>query len=264
MAEAAATTASRSARSIPPSRHHPVRAPYIAPGSRKPIPSARATARETLDLPDPLGPSMAMITRGKTNGPPGLPPPTTRLGGGGQLADGTGNDHDLREAERLPHAVLEVQVLQVDAGRTHVVQQPGELTRAVRDEDDDRLVCRVRSTVLAGDPGLSGVARGDRASKDGSGTAGRAVGVGDEGIEGGNDVAEVVAEVSQHLTHRRGVRREDLGPQVWVAGGDPCDVTQALAGEADGLVGQALEPGGDEAGSHLRYVRHGGHRRRSE
>ena len=56
---AAATTAGPSVRSMSCARHHQVRARYIAPVSRYPTPSSRATARETLLLPEPEGPSMA-------------------------------------------------------------------------------------------------------------------------------------------------------------------------------------------------------------
>ena len=59
---AARATAGRSAVSIPWSRHHHVRARYIAPVSRYPNPKAAATARDTLDFPDPDGPSTAMVT----------------------------------------------------------------------------------------------------------------------------------------------------------------------------------------------------------
>ena len=38
-----------------------MRARYIAPVSRKPTPSSRATAFETLDFPEPDGPSMATM-----------------------------------------------------------------------------------------------------------------------------------------------------------------------------------------------------------
>ncbi len=60
--EQATATASRSSTSTSLASIHQVIARYIAPVSRKLSPSRAATARETVDLPEPEGPSMATTT----------------------------------------------------------------------------------------------------------------------------------------------------------------------------------------------------------
>jgi hypothetical protein len=55
-------TADRSSRSTPSSNASQVMARYIAPVSRKASPSLLATPRAVVDLPEPLGPSMAMTS----------------------------------------------------------------------------------------------------------------------------------------------------------------------------------------------------------
>ena len=55
----AAVTASGSARSTPLRSHHQAAARYMAPVSRYASPRWAATRLETVDLPDPLGPSIA-------------------------------------------------------------------------------------------------------------------------------------------------------------------------------------------------------------
>ncbi len=71
---------------------------------------------------------------------------------------------------------------------------------------------------------------------------------------------EVGREPHEDLADRAGVAREDLGPQVGVAGGDPGDVTKTLPGQGDGLAVERLETGRHEARRELRHVgdrRHG-------
>ena len=58
---AAAATAALLARSMPRSRQYHVSARYIAPVSRYPMPSLAARAFETVDLPEPAGPSIAIV-----------------------------------------------------------------------------------------------------------------------------------------------------------------------------------------------------------
>ena len=55
-------TAARSSRSTPSCRASHVTARYMAPVSRKAKPSLSATPRAVLDLPEPLGPSIAMTS----------------------------------------------------------------------------------------------------------------------------------------------------------------------------------------------------------
>src|SRR6187402_3571069 len=63
IARTVSATAAASVSSTPDCRHHQVAARYMAPVSRYDRPRLRATALETLDLPEPEGPSIAM-TRG--------------------------------------------------------------------------------------------------------------------------------------------------------------------------------------------------------
>ena len=118
-----------------------------------------------------------------------------------------------------------------------VGEEPAELTRLVGHQHANRRVCRGRGTVLARDPRVAGVAGGEaRASVPRA--PGASVDVG-ERVEGADHHGEVACEVGEHGAHGCGVAREDLGPQVRVAGRDPGDVAQALAGERDGRVVEA-------------------------
>src|SRR3954447_4706251 len=118
------------------------------------MPSAEAAARETLDLPEPEGPSTAttrclLSKAGKANGgrASAVKSPAT---GGELVAEPLGHrgEHGhLGEPEWLPQAVLEVQVLEVDAGIADVVQEPRKLAGLVGHEHHDDAVCRRRGAV---------------------------------------------------------------------------------------------------------------------
>ena len=61
ISSAAAATASVSSKSMPRSSTYHVSARYIAPVSRYPIPRRDASSLDTVDLPEPAGPSIAMV-----------------------------------------------------------------------------------------------------------------------------------------------------------------------------------------------------------
>ena len=63
-------TASVSAVSIPRRSTAQATERYMAPVSRRLTPSRAARARDSVDLPDPAGPSMAMVTEPLTAAPP--------------------------------------------------------------------------------------------------------------------------------------------------------------------------------------------------
>src|SRR6476659_9335673 len=126
------------------------------------MPSRRATARETLLLPEPEGPSMAIVRgavmAGQPSGGSAVQPPAPRLEGHAEPGCRGGHDVDLGEPERLAQPVVEVELLDVGADRADVGEQPAQLARLVGDEHPDRRVGGGSGTVLAGDAGLPGVA----------------------------------------------------------------------------------------------------------
>jgi hypothetical protein len=81
-----------------------------------------------------------------------------------------------------------------------------------------------------------------------------------EVVEGVDDPLEIGHQRRQHVTHGRGVAREDLGPQAGVARRDPGDVAQPLTGKRHRGVVEGLEPGRHETRRELGDVRDRGDR----
>ena len=102
----------------------------------------------------------------------------------------------------------------------------------VRDQRPSRRVCRRRAAVLARDPRVAGVAAGHdrrehRRGRPSSPSAARR----QRRRARRCTSSRSARSCAQHLAHGRGVAGEDLGPQRRVAGRDPGDVAQSLAGQ---------------------------------
>ena len=144
-----------------------VAARYIAPVSRKSSPSRSATPRAVLDLPDPLGPSMATTSgrsraaTGRSSGghvllgatqAPGQPTDQPRAACVATRPSALLGSHRERQIADLAYRiVLDRDVLHVDPRVAHVGEQPRQRTRLVRDGDDDLAVVPGGGPVLAGD-----------------------------------------------------------------------------------------------------------------
>src|SRR5699024_11119991 len=232
ISSAARATASRSVRSMPWSRHHQVTERYIAPVSRIPPSRASATIRETVDFPEPAGPSIAMVmpsagggTRGrrghaarwcascKDTGRSGLrdPPPAFGELPREQVLTG-GVDRDVREAHLAAELVLEPQILEVDTDLPDLREQPGGLPGAVRDQHHDDRERIGRTTVLAGDPAHAAVARGDQIGQGAPGT-GAGIGIALQRLERGHHLLQPIPDAAEHVADGARVGAEDLDPQ---------------------------------------------------
>src|SRR6266511_5888639 len=104
---ARSATASVSVRSRPCSSTDQVTARYIAPVSRYRNPSRVATPRAVLDLPEPLGPSTAMIMRQRlpVHHPAALSQDLGELLGSGRF------HRELDVTDGASRAVVDAQVL---------------------------------------------------------------------------------------------------------------------------------------------------------
>ena len=168
-----------------------------------------------------------------------------------------------RPGRPAPRAVLELQVLEVDARLADVVEQPAQRARLVGHQHRHHRVRRRRGAVLAGDPGVAGVAAGHGAGEHAAGAlpvAARGAAPASRARTACSTASRSARELLQHRAQRGGVAGQDLGPHHRVAGRDPRDVAQPLAGQGHRAVGQLAQPGGDQAGGDLRHVRDRGHR----
>ena len=155
-----------------------------------------------------------------------------------------------------PYRVLEAQILDVHADLPHLGEKPPEHAGLVGHEDEDVAVAARGAAVLSRDPLDALVSLADRLAHSREDAEGE--GVVDSGLDGRYEPVEIGRDFFEHAGHFARVSGDDRGPQTRVGMGDPGDVAQALAGQAEGFGRDVAQRSRHERGYELRHVRDDG------
>ena len=155
-----------------------------------------------------------------------------------------------------PYRVLEAQILDVHADLPHLGEKPPEHAGLVGHEDEDVAVAARGAAVLSRNPLDALVSPADRLAHSREDAEGE--GVVDSGLDGRYEPVEIGRDFFEHAGHFARVSGDDRGPQPRVGMGDPGDVAQALAGQAEGFGRDVAQRARHERGYELRHVRDDG------